>query len=236
MYKVADIVFNAVDCGRTFAVRSCKYRVPCGRPEFTITLPEEELRMCEEEAPAPRYVHEYLLSGTKFYFGLIRRHGMLLHSSAVVKDGKAYLFTANSGVGKSTHTGYWLELFPDAYILNDDKPAIRCFDDGIYVYGTPWSGKHDISRNEKVRLGGIAVVERADSNFIEPMPPASAAVKILSQTVRKIREERMVELLTTLDRVLREVPVYRLGCINDKSAAEVSSRVMLSDPAVPVKN
>ena len=49
----------------------------------------------------------------------------MLHSSAVVADGKAYLFTADSGTGKSTHTQLWPRMFGDrAYILNDDKPAL----------------------------------------------------------------------------------------------------------------
>ena len=38
---------------------------------------------------------------------IIHRGAMLVHSSALVFDGKAYLFSADSGVGKSTHTKMW---------------------------------------------------------------------------------------------------------------------------------
>ena len=51
---------------------------------------------------------------------------MLVHSSALVYDGGAYLFSADSGVGKSTHTRLWLQAFGDrVHILNDDKPVVR---------------------------------------------------------------------------------------------------------------
>lgn len=227
MFKVADIVFDAGDCGEAFRLRSEKYRIPEGEPEFTIDLAPEDLELCRREFPeADDEVIRYLLSGTRFYFELIKRGGLLLHSSAVVKDGRAYLFSASSGVGKSTHTGYWLGLFPDAYILNDDKPAIRLIDGVFRAYGTPWSGKHDLSRNEGVPIGGIACIERSKENFIEPLPPAAAAARILSQTVRHIRAERMEELLSTLDLLIRRVPIYRLGCTNDPSAAVLSERTM----------
>lgn len=228
LYKAANIVFEAKDLGELFEERSGPYLFDGGTPEFCLSITEEELGVCRKESPemSDRAL-VYLLSGTKFYFELIKRGGMLLHSSAVVKDGKAYLFTANPGVGKSTHTGYWLKLYPDAYILNDDKPALRRENGVFYAYGTPWSGKHDISRNAGAPIGGIACLERADTNFIEPMPAAFAAAKLLSQTVRHIRKERMDELLTTLDHLIREVPVYRLGCVNDISAARVSSEAMM---------
>lgn len=226
MYKVADIVFDARDCGSTFAARAEKYRVSEGLPEFTLTLTEEELEAAREVSRLSEDGIRYMMSGSKFYFELINRKGFMLHSSAVVKDGRAYLFSGPSGMGKSTHTGFWLELFPDAYILNDDKPAVRSTDNGFYAYGTPWSGKHDISRNTGVPIGGIAFIERSDVNFIEPMPVKNAVFGMIAQTVRHIRRERMEELLDTVEMLISSAPVYRLGCTKDISAAELAYEVM----------
>lgn len=48
---------------------------------------------------------------------------LLIHGSAIAVDGKAYLFTAPSGTGKSTHTRMCREYFKDrAVMVNDDKP------------------------------------------------------------------------------------------------------------------
>ncbi|MBO4562850.1 MAG: hypothetical protein J5772_04480 [Clostridia bacterium] len=229
MYRVADIVFDAVDCGEMFRSRAEKYRVFEGEPEFVISVSEEEIRHADGRSKLPDDGRRYMLSGFKFYFELIKRGGMMLHSSAVVTGGKAYLFSGPCGIGKSTHTSHWLELFPDAFILNDDKPAIRLLEDGARAYGTPWSGKHDVSRNGSAPIGAIAFIERAEENRIEPMPAAEAAIKLISQTVRHISRPRMDELLDTAEKLMETVPIYRLGCINDISAARLSSGVMINN-------
>lgn len=52
--------------------------------------------------------------------------GLFFHSSALMLDGKAYLFSAPSGTGKSTHTALWQRHFGGrVQMINDDKPIIR---------------------------------------------------------------------------------------------------------------
>lgn len=170
---------------------------------------------------------EYLYSGYDFYRNLLKHDGLMLHSSAVVVDDKAYLFTADSGTGKSTHTGLWLKKFGDrAYILNDDKPAIRREKDGWYAYGTPWSGKHDISRNHRVKLAGIAVVNRGEENSIQPFGGVEAIHAVMKQVNRPAGMEFRFNLMDLLDRLLTEVPVWKLYCNMEPQAAEVSYRAM----------
>jgi len=144
-----------------------------------------------------------------------------------VVDGKAYAFTADCGTGKSTHTQLWLNRFGDrAYILNDDKPALR-FEDGVwYAYGTPWSGKYDISRNERVPLAGIAVVERGEENEILPFKGIAAIHAILKQVNRPRSAQYRVKLMELLDKLISTVPVWKLRCNMDPQAAEVAYESM----------
>ena len=125
-----------------------------------------------ENNPAARTLDaaEYMGTGTYFARQLLRFDGFQLHSSAVMLDGKAYLFSAPSGTGKSTHTEKWCRLF-GAKLLNDDKPALRCQDGTWMAYGTPWSGKHDLSEPVGVPLGGIAFLKRGEENRIYRMEP-----------------------------------------------------------------
>ena len=95
----------------------------------------------------------YVWTGEAFYLKLLEFNGFMLHSSCVCRGGNAYLFSARSGTGKSTHTHLWLSEFPDAYILNDDKPAIVINESGAVAYGTPFSGKND---ERKVALHLVA--------------------------------------------------------------------------------
>lgn len=165
---------------------------------------------------------EYMFLGAEYYTALIHFNGMMLHSSCVVYDGKAYLFSAPSGTGKSTHTQLWLKRFPGAYILNDDKPAIRITENGIYAYGTPFSGKTDLNVNTGVPIGGICVIERSETNSIKRISTDEALFNIMNQTVRPYKEEEMDKMLDTLEKVVSNVPVYRLSCNMELSAAEVA--------------
>ena len=170
---------------------------------------------------------EYISTGGDFYRKLMEFDGMLLHASAVVVDGKAYLFSANSGTGKSTHTSLWLKQFGDrAFLLNDDKPALRLEEGVWYAYGTPWSGKYDISANCRCPVAGIAFVNRAEENRIEPFFGQEAIHAILEQTLRPGSMKMRIQLLELMDKLMRGIPVWKLYCNMDPSAAWVSYEAM----------
>ena len=170
---------------------------------------------------------EYMGTGTSFYRQLLNYDGLLLHSSAVMMDGEAYLFSAPSGTGKSTHTQLWLQVFGDrAKILNDDKPAMRLENGVWYAYGTPWSGKYDYSVNTKVPLAGICILSRGDDNRILPYGGAKAIHDILTQTIRSSDADAMIKLLELLDQLVTAVPVWKMECTPDPEAARVAYRAM----------
>lgn len=170
---------------------------------------------------------EYMCSAGSFYKQLLDFDGFMLHSSAVVVDGRAYLFAADSGTGKSTHTQLWLEKFGEgAYILNDDKPALRREADGWYAYGTPWSGKFDISVNTRVPVAGIAVLERGENNRIRRISGIQAVSGVLRQAHRPREAERREKLLAILDKLITEVPIWKLKCNRELEAATVAYEAM----------
>lgn len=129
-------------------------------------------------------------------------------------DGYAYLFSANSGTGKSTHTRLWMEYFKEkAYIINDDKPALRYVDGRWWVYGTPWSGKTDLNVNAKVKLGAIVFLERAEENWIKPIEIQEAIPLFFNQTIRRMKyEEKMDLVLNCMEQILMKNPIYKMGC------------------------
>lgn len=170
---------------------------------------------------------EYMLSGTDFYKGLIDFNGILLHSSCVVVDGYAYTFSADPGTGKSTHTDLWLKHFGEkAYILNDDKPAIRIIDGTVYACGTPWSGKYDYSKPELVPLAGICFLQRSETNWIKKAETAKAVYNIFSQTARKVNADKMEKLFDVLEEIFSKVPIYDFGCNISDEAVSVSYNAM----------
>ena len=170
---------------------------------------------------------EYLATGANFYKQLLDFNGLMLHSSAVVVDGRAYLFSADSGTGKSTHTQLWIkELADRAFILNDDKPALRLKNGVWYAYGTPWSGKNDISINAGYPIAGIAMIERAEYNSIVLLNEKDAVLSVYRQVNHPTATEYRIKLLELLDKLIRQVPVWKLKCNMETEAAHLSYSAM----------
>lgn len=182
-------------------------------PDISIELTMEKLEEIKK-----RYNHlnleeiEYIFLGQLFYRHILKYNGILLHSSCVVKDNQAYLFSAPSGTGKSTHTNLWLEEFKDAYILNDDKPAIIFKDNTLYAAGTPFSGKHDISKNLLVPIKGICFIERSLNNWIKEISSKQAIFEILNQTERIPYESDMTLILSHIENIVKNTKIYKMGC------------------------
>ena len=108
----------------------------------------------------------------------------LFHGSAIAVDGLAYLFTAKSGTGKSTHTYLWREMLGTrAIMVNDDKPLIRITGDKATIYGTPWQGKENIGNNISVPLKAVCLLERAERNHIRAITKGEAYAMLLQQRV-----------------------------------------------------
>lgn len=167
----------------------------------------------------------YLGTGTIFSQMLLDYDGTYLHASAVILDGKAYLFSANSGVGKSTHTQKWCRLFGASY-LNDDKPVLRLVDGVWMAYGTPWSGKHDLSSPVGVPLAAIAFLVRGEENSIRPIEPKKAVPLIINQSLRRLQSQQMERQLMLVDKLVRQTNIWELTCRNDDDAAILAYRVM----------
>ena len=224
-YKIAGLTVKMDSFGMTDK-QAEPYRIETQpSADFTVSTKgldaEKKLPDCSED------VREYLVSGVVFYKNLLNFDGLMLHASAVVVDGRAYLFTAPSGTGKSTHTELWLKQFGSrAYILNDDKPALRLEDGTWYAYGTPWSGKNDISRNERIPLAGIAALERGENNEIEPFKGKEAVIAIMRQVNRPGATDSRIKLMQITDKLITQVPIWKLRCNMDPQAAVVAYEAM----------
>ncbi|MCR5737626.1 MAG: hypothetical protein K6G64_08260 [Eubacterium sp.] len=173
----------------------------------------EEMRE-QSAANLPMQSIEYIYTGELFHWLIIKKQGCMLHSSAVMVDDYVYLFSADSGTGKSTHTSLWKEHFGNrAVIVNDDKPVLRFTDDAWYVYGTPWSGKTDLNENVRGKLGAIVFLERSKENHIREIDVAEAIPLYMKQTIHQSGGvEQMDRILDNLEKILTSTPLYRMGC------------------------
>ena len=152
---------------------------------------------------------------------------VLVHGSCVSVDGVGYLFTAQSGTGKSTHTRLWRKLLGDrAVMVNDDKPMIRLTDDSAVIYGTPWDGKHKLSNNISVPLKSICILERSDQNSIRPVSKEEAYPMLLQQIYRPMDITAMQKTLMLIDKLTQSVKLWQLGCNISIEAARIAYTAM----------
>lgn len=153
-----------------------------------------------------------------------------MHASVIVNGGKAYLWLAKSGTGKSTHSRLWLENIPGSRLLNDDNPVVRVMEDGhVEVFGTPWSGKTPCYKNEHCPAGAFSEIVRSADNRISRKGNLEAYVLLWSSCSGLKCYPGMADALhSTFEKVVAAVPCFTLECRPDADAARVSSETLLS--------
>lgn len=174
------------------------------------------------ESALPMDLRRYSWASSYFAQWAVVNSGFVLHASAVVYKGNAYLFSALSGTGKSTHTHLWVENLDGAFILNDDKPLIREIDGRFYACGTPFSGKSDENENMTVPLRALVWLKRGEKNEIREVG-ADYAMKYFFSEIMRMRNPRLMKKqLALVSGAMDKVRMFELCCNTDKSAAETA--------------
>ena len=232
-YKIADIVFDA-DIRYRYTYNVMKdYLVDDEPARFSIVITDEDIE--NERKLSPHNLSDAGYESTavyrKFIYEIMDKYdAFFFHCSSIEVDGKAIMFTAKSGTGKSTHRNLWMKNFGDKVkIINDDKPVIRKVDGVFYVYGTPWRGKESMGVNTKVPAKALCFLSRAEKNYIGPIKTSDVVAKALNQTVRSSDVRLMGNLLDLLDGFLQQVKCYDLRVNMDDEAAIVAYNEIMKD-------
>lgn len=153
--------------------------------------------------------------------GLLENYAFILHASIVSWKGKGILFTAPSGMGKSTQAELW-HRFHGADILNGDRAVIRRTD-GLYrAYGSPYAGSSGIYRDESVPVEAIIILEQAQENRIRKCFGKEAFVPIFRETLMNTWNQNYISAMVELiGNTVVEIPVYHLACRPDKEATDL---------------
>ncbi len=229
VYRFADVVVRAL-FRYEYMANMCRGYESDEAPSLTIEVTEEDIALERQKSDAPdAYADDYLETLAfyrKFVSAVSEQDILLFHGSAVSFDGGAYIFTAPSGTGKSTHTHLCSQVHGDRFFyINDDKPLLRLLDGVWYVYGTPWNGKHRLGTNTRAPLRGICFLARGERNFIERAQKDEMFARLLGQTFRPASPQDMTKVLS-LAMKLAKVPLWKLTCTISREAAELSLPTM----------
>ncbi len=223
--KIADLTVDVPEAGG-IAPRFAEYLSYSDSPA-DIKILSEKYRVAQYPN-VPFSTIAYIESGIQFHHSVLAFDGMMLHASAVALDGRAYLFSGPCGIGKSTHTRLWKTVFGDeAVIINDDKPTLRRLNGQWFAYGTPWCGKDGINANLRVPLGGICFLSQGDTNRIRRLCGAETVSSVVLQTFRRFKsEEKLTKMLSHVDKLVREVPIFALENCPVPEAVHLSYETM----------
>jgi hypothetical protein len=182
--------------------------------------------------PDPDHLRFALWMGMAF--AVIPGMAAPVHASVIIHQGQAVVFLGESGTGKSTHTRLWLHNISGCSLLNDDSPILRFHqpEKAIYIYGSPWSGKGRAYHAEGYPVAAIVRLEQAPANKTHRLNIIkSFAALYPSFPPAYLRDEWLQEAICALiSEVLKRVPVFRLECLPDVSAAILIHKKIFGEP------
>lgn len=207
------------------------------KPDFSVSVSEKEV--LDVHAGLGDFSLAYAENYAIFRYvanEAAERGAILLHAATVEVDGCAYAFSAPSGTGKSTHILLWRKLLGSRVnIINGDKPFLRMKNGVLTVYGSPFCGKEGWQRNASAPLKGLCFLSRAEENSIKRISDEKELLpRVFAQMLKTPTEKGVIETLRFADALIKNVPIYSLGCNISPEAAELSFCTM-TGLGLPVK-
>jgi hypothetical protein len=145
--------------------------------------------------------------------------GFLLHAASGIRRGRAFLFTGQSGAGKTTIARL---APPDATLLSDEISYLRNVNGTYMAYGTPFAGEL-ATPGEPVSapVHGIYQLAWGDRHQIEQLSTTDAVRALMKNILFFVDDVALAaQVLNTACDVAASLPVYQLTFAPDVSVWE----------------
>ena len=147
-----------------------------------------------------RIIHTLLLAS---------RGGFLLHAASGIRDGRAFVFTGQSGAGKTTIARL---APPDATLLSDEISYLRHIDHKYVAFGTPFAGELAASGAPvSAAVHGIYQLAWGDRHHLERLGESDAVRALMRNILFFVDDAELTgQVFQTACHLAANVPVYRL--------------------------
>jgi hypothetical protein len=159
------------------------------------------------------YVHDELAlkhALMNVYSSYIVYHnwGLLIHSSCVLENKEAHIFTGHSGAGKSTVA----KLSSPRILLSDEASIIKISNEGIRVFNSPFRSEIEASGKERPSsLASIQLLHQAKHNNRKIKTKSDAYLELVDKIFYwSHSKEETKRVLNLLKFLVHQVPVYEL--------------------------
>jgi len=184
----------------------CLFDMPGAYGRIALGSWQTDLRLRRENSGS---LLEHFLKSLFAYLAF-HRGGLLFHAAGILVDGEVFLFTGESGSGKSTV----VSLSPDRLALNDDLVALRPDGRGWRAYGTPFWNVQTTRRSGQTAEGAVAGIYRLAQDrqvYLEPIPTAMAISEVMANCpVVNVDPIELPALMNQCRELVEAVKIQRL--------------------------
>ncbi len=155
--------------------------------------------------------------------------GVLFHGATILHNGKAIVFTAPSGTGKSTQAELWCR-HRGAMLINGDRCVLMRKGDDYFMCGVPYSGSSRVSKNLCVPLESVVYLTQAKNSVARKVRGINSFMHLWEgcciNTWNNGDVEKSIDFITHL---CENVSIIRLDCTPDVSAVEALETALRSE-------
>ena len=152
---------------------------------------------------------------------MLSKNSLVLHCACLQYGGEAILFTAPSGVGKSTQASLW-EKYKNAHTINGDRILLQYQNENWSAMGWPVCGSSEICQTANLPIRAIVLLSQEDHNTISRPSSMEAFTGLYSQiTVNGWNQPAACQVMDLLEQLILKIPVFHLGCTISKEAVEL---------------
>jgi hypothetical protein len=222
-----NVVYSEADEVRPFRWKEGEY--------FYRIVPADRRHTCRLFVPEG-IADQFCLNANWILYLMLERlilpyERIILHSSAVIHEGQAILFTAPSGTGKSTQATLW-ERHLGAEILNGDKVIISADGERPIAYGGPIAGTSGIYKNLQAPIKAIVYLHQGKTNELTLLDQRRAFMALYSQAVKSHSDRAYNEaILPIIAKIVEETRVVDYSCQPNESAVEYLRNRLNSIPS-----
>lgn len=158
----------------------------------------------------------------------------ILHSSYIVYQEQAILFSAPSGTGKSTQADLW-KKYRDIEIINGDRTLLTKEGERFYANGWPVCGSSKICHNRRYPIKAIVMLEQGPVNEIKELSGIEKTRRLLREiTINYHNQEYLDSALDFIGQLIKELPITALSCTISKEAVDILDDYLKE--VVPIRN
>lgn len=222
--KLADIVVE-INAFNESTKKYCEDFLSNEDSDLTITISREDLeneKHINEDGKV--YASEEISALYRKIADLFIEHNIVVfHGSSFKVGNYAFIVTARSGVGKSTHVGLLKKLLGDKLTyINDDKPLLEVNDNNLMLYSSPWNGKERRGNDIKAPLKAVIFLNRGNNTYQQLTNNQETYFRLLSQIYLPRDKSKREKALKLIDVLLKRVNFYEINVNKEIESASLT--------------